>query len=207
MPVNPPRRPSAAPSLCAVALLALVGHAAAAPAPGEDGVGQWLAEHGRRDVAVTTNHPAEGIPAPVAPMAVAAKAMPERVSEMLLGAMTLLGVPYRRGGESAQGFDCSGFTRHVFGTGLGFLLPRRADDQAASSTLVPVAKADLQPGDLVFFNTLKRTFSHVGIYLGANRFIHAPSTGKDVRIEDLSFAYWAKRFSGARRFEGQATSP
>jgi cell wall-associated NlpC family hydrolase len=67
--------------------------------------------------------------------------------------------------------------------------------------LVKVDKSDLKPGDLVFFNTMRRTFSHVGIYIGDNRFVHAPSHGKDVRTDDMSFAYWAKRFTGARRAE------
>ena len=80
--------------------------------------------------------------------------------------------PRRHSAET--GFDCSGFTRHVFETSLGLVLPRRADEQAAAPGLVAVKREDLQPGDLVFFNTLRRTFSHVGIYIGDNRFIHAP---------------------------------
>ena len=119
---------------------------------------------------------------------------------MVVAAMDFVGVRYRRGGTSAEtGFDCSGFTRHVFEMSLGLVLPRRADEQAAAPGLVAVRREDLQPGDLVFFNTLKRSFSHVGIYIGDNRFIHAPRTGKVVRTEDMSFAYWAKRFTGARR--------
>ncbi len=84
---------------------------------------------------------------------------------------------------------------------LGLLLPRRADEQAKAPGLVAVRREELQPGDLVFFNTMKKTFSHVGIYLGDNRFIHAPRRGKDVRTDDLSVAYWSKRFTGARRAE------
>lgn len=126
--------------------------------------------------------------------------MQERASELVIGAMNFIGVRYQRGGVSADtGFDCSGFTRHVFEMSLGLVLPRRADEQAIAPGLVAVERADLRPGDLVFFNTLKRTFSHVGIYIGANRFIHAPSSGQAVRTEDMSFAYWAKRFTGARR--------
>ena len=121
---------------------------------------------------------------------------------MVVAAMNFVGVRYRRGGTSAEtGFDCSGFTRHVFEMSLGLVLPRRADEQAAAPGLVAVKREDLQPGDLVFFNTLKRTFSHVGIYIGDNRFIHAPRPASDVRTEDMSFAYWAKRFTGARRAE------
>ena len=123
-----------------------------------------------------------------------------RASELTVAAMDLVGVRYRRGGTSVEnGFDCSGFTRHVFEMSLGLVLPRRADEQAASPGLVTVSRDDLRPGDLVFFNTLKRTFSHVGIYIGGNRFIHSPRPGQSVRTEDMSFAYWAKRFTGARR--------
>ncbi|MEO6363480.1 MAG: C40 family peptidase [Caldimonas sp.] len=124
----------------------------------------------------------------------------QHASSMVVGAMNFIGVRYARGGTSAEsGFDCSGFTRHVFEMSLGLVLPRSADEQAAAKGLVAVEREDLRPGDLVFFNTLRRTFSHVGIYIGENRFIHAPSSGKVVRTEDMSFAYWAKRFTGARR--------
>jgi cell wall-associated NlpC family hydrolase len=124
----------------------------------------------------------------------------DRSTEMAIAALDFVGVRYRRGGVSAEtGFDCSGFTRHVFEMSLGMVLPRRADEQAAAPGLVAVKREELQPGDLVFFNTLKHTFSHVGIYIGANRFVHAPHSGASVRTDDLSFAYWAKRFTGARR--------
>ena len=132
----------------------------------------------------------------------------ESASAMVIGAMNFIGVRYQRGGVSAEtGFDCSGFTRYVFETGLGLMLPRSADEQAAAPGLVAVKREDLRPGDLVFFNTLKRTFSHVGIYIGDNRFIHAPSTGKTVRTEDMGFAYWAQRFTGARRAEAAQEPP
>jgi cell wall-associated NlpC family hydrolase len=126
--------------------------------------------------------------------------MHDRTTEMAVAALDFIGVRYRRGGTSAEtGFDCSGFTRHVFEMSLGLVLPRRVDEQAAAPGLVAVKREDLQPGDLVFFNTLKRKFSHVGIYIGAGRFVHAPHTGANVRTDDMSFAYWAKRFTGARR--------
>jgi cell wall-associated NlpC family hydrolase len=119
---------------------------------------------------------------------------------MVLGAMAFLGVPYRRGGSAAdEGFDCSGFTRHVFENSIGLILPRRVDDQASAQGLFKVGREELKPGDLVFFNTLRRTFSHVGIYLGDGKFIHSPRAGKAVRIEDMRSAYWARRFTGARR--------
>jgi cell wall-associated NlpC family hydrolase len=124
----------------------------------------------------------------------------ERASEIVLTAMHFVGVHYRRGGDSiAAGFDCSGFTRHVFEQTLGVLLPRRADQQAHAAGLVAVPRDQLQPGDLVFFNTLRRTFSHVGIYIGNNRFIHAPRPGGAVRTEDMDYAYWRQRYNGARR--------
>ena len=82
---------------------------------------------------------------------------------------------------------------------MGLILPRRASEQANSPDLSPVAKNELKPGDLVFFNTLQRPFSHVGIYIGDERFVHAPRTGASVRIESLKARYWSARFDGARR--------
>ncbi|WP_397533796.1 C40 family peptidase [Roseateles sp.] len=124
----------------------------------------------------------------------------DHASEMVLSAMNFLGVPYRRGGNSVEtGFDCSGFTRHIFEMSLGLVLPRRADEQAKLSSLVTIKRDELKPGDLVFFNTMRRTFSHVGIYVGEGKFIHAPRSGQKVRVEDMREAYWAKRFTGARR--------
>ena len=126
----------------------------------------------------------------------------DRAADMVFAAMNFVGVRYRRGGDSAEsGFDCSGFTRQVYEMSLGLVLPRRADEQAAAAGLVAVPRSELKPGDLVFFNTMKRTFSHVGIYIGDNRFIHAPRSGKDIRTDSLDLAYWAQRFTGARRAE------
>ena len=126
----------------------------------------------------------------------------DKAADMVVTAMNFLGVRYTRGGSDAEsGFDCSGFTRQVFETSLGLVLPRRADEQAKAAGLVTVKKDELQPGDLVFFNTLRRTFSHVGIYVGEGKFIHAPKPGGEVRVESMNFAYWAKRFTGARRAE------
>jgi cell wall-associated NlpC family hydrolase len=131
-----------------------------------------------------------------------AERMRDKASSMVITAMNFLGVPYRRGGNDADtGFDCSGFTRQVFETSLGLVLPRRAEQQAKAPGLLAIKRDELQPGDLVFFNTLKRTFSHVGIYIGDGKFIHAPKPGGEVRVESMSFAYWAKRFTGARRAE------
>jgi cell wall-associated NlpC family hydrolase len=123
-----------------------------------------------------------------------------RASELVIQAMGLLGVPYKRGGTSEEkGFDCSGFVRHMFEKSVGLVLPRRAEEQAKVTE--EINRSELKPGDLVFFNTMKRTFSHVGIYVGDGKFIHAPRPGKDVRIDDMREAYWQKRFNGARRVE------
>ena len=124
----------------------------------------------------------------------------DTASDLVMSAMNFLGVPYRLGGNSNEsGFDCSGFTRHIFESSVGLVLPRRADEQATTAGLLKIARDELKPGDLVFFNTMRRTFSHVGIYLGDNKFIHSPRTGASVRVEDMSENYWSKRFTGARR--------
>ena len=124
----------------------------------------------------------------------------DTASDLVMSAMNFLGVPYVRGGSTEEtGFDCSGFTRHIFENSIGLALPRRADEQARSAVLLAINRAELRPGDLVFFNTMKRTFSHVGIYVGDDKFIHAPRSGSEVRIEDMRESYWARRFTGARR--------
>jgi cell wall-associated NlpC family hydrolase len=131
--------------------------------------------------------------------------MRDAASDLVISAMNFIGVPYRRGGNGGldgnEGFDCSGFTRHVFEHSLGLVLPRRADEQARASGLSNVLRTELKPGDLVFFNTLRHTFSHVGIYVGDGKFIHAPRSGSKVRIEDMRKAYWDRRFTGARRID------
>jgi cell wall-associated NlpC family hydrolase len=119
-------------------------------------------------------------------------------SELVLNAMGFLGVPYKFGGNNAEtGFDCSGFVRAVFEESLGKVLPRRADEQAAAT--LPIERTELKPGDLVFFNTMRRAFSHVGIYVGDGKFIHSPRAGSTVRLEDMRKSYWETRFNGARR--------
>lgn len=122
----------------------------------------------------------------------------DTTSELVVTAVGFLGVPYRRGGNSAEtGFDCSGFVRAIYEQTLGLVLPRRANEQAAATQAID--KRDLQPGDLVFFNTLRRAFSHVGIYVGEGKFIHSPKPGAQVRVEDMNAGYWQRRFDGARR--------
>ena len=121
-------------------------------------------------------------------------------SEALLRTLLSLGLDYRHGGNSpVTGFDCSGLVAHVYKEAWGIRLPHNS--KAQSQAGVPVSLAELQAGDLVFYDTLKRPYSHVGIYLGDGKFVHAPKTGAQVRIESLKSAYWSQRFNGARRIE------
>lgn len=111
-----------------------------------------------------------------------------------------LGVDYRGGGRSpATGFDCSGLVAHVFEEAYGIRLPRTVHAQSEAG--VAVNQHELEPGDLVFYDTQGRPYSHVGIYLGEGKFVHAPKTGFSVRVESLRSGYWVKRFNGARRIE------
>lgn len=193
MSASPAPTPSTLrPLVGALALaLSLVSAHAAPDAQQPDPVSKFLLEKGLVDPAAVPVEPSENE---------FVRQVRDTASDMVFTAMNFLGVPYRRGGNSAEeGFDCSGFTRRVFEMSLGLVLPRRADDQAKSAGLAVVKRDELKPGDLVFFNTLKRTFSHVGIYVGEGKFIHSPRTGGEVRVEDMRFAYWAKRFTGARR--------
>ncbi len=126
----------------------------------------------------------------------------DRVHSVIDQALGLIGIRYRRGGNSVEtGFDCSGFVAHVFDSVAGLKLPRTTYEIARLGT--DVAKGELKPGDLVFFNTMRRSFSHVGIYLGDQKFIHAPRTGRNIRVEDMSGPYWTARFNGARRIEAR----
>jgi cell wall-associated NlpC family hydrolase len=121
-----------------------------------------------------------------------------RDTDMLFHALAAAGADYRRGGKSYQsGFDCSGLVAHVYREAYGLALPHNT--QAQSRMGDAIKPSDLQPGDLVFFNTQHQPYSHVGIYLGEGRFIHAPKEGAVVRTEDLRARYWATRFDGARR--------
>jgi len=127
-----------------------------------------------------------------------------KASDLVLNAMGFLGVPYRRGGSDDNGFDCSGFVRSMYEQTLGKALPRSAREQAEVTEKID--KKDLQPGDLVFFNTMRQTFSHVGIYVGDNKFIHSPRPGKQVKVEDMRQSYWLSRFTGARRVDNSSNS-
>jgi len=122
----------------------------------------------------------------------------EKMNELALYALSLSGTPYKYGGNSPDsGFDCSGFVGYVYRQVLDIDLPRSAREINRQGQAV--RRADLQPGDLVFYNTLRRTFSHVGIYLGNNRFVHSPSRGGSIRVDSMLDRYWRKRYQGARR--------
>jgi cell wall-associated NlpC family hydrolase len=124
----------------------------------------------------------------------------EHAQEIVKTGFAYLGVNYHRGGTTAEtGFDCSGLVRKVYDDAFGVDLPHNA--RAISRSGAKVSVRNLKPGDLVFFNTLRKTFSHVGIYVGNNLFLHAPSAGSSVRLDDLRERYWVKHFNGARRIE------
>jgi cell wall-associated NlpC family hydrolase len=165
----------------AVACAALVSTAAAAP--------KARSEHGSLAVAAKAS------------TVDAASKVWQGAQDVALFALGLIGVDYRFGGETpARGLDCSGLVRYVFAEVTGVTLPRTSREMSRLGE--KVALADLAPGDLVFFNTRRFAFSHVGLYLGDNRFIHAPSTGGEVEIATLSQAYWKRHFDGARRLVG-----
>ena len=126
--------------------------------------------------------------------------MAGKAGDVVVGALNMIGVRYRWGGNTPDsGLDCSGFVRYVFQDTLGMALPRRAEEMSRVGEKVRMS--ELKPGDLVFFNTMRRTFSHVGIYIGDNKFVHSPSTGSTIRVDELDSSYWEKRFTGARRVE------
>jgi cell wall-associated NlpC family hydrolase len=139
-------------------------------------------------------------------MSVAKDTVGQGAEDLVTQAMGLLGVPYKWGGTSeTRGLDCSGLVRNVYEKTFGMVLPRRAEEQAAATETIE--RTELQPGDLVFFNTMRRAFSHVGIYVGDGKFIHAPRKGKRVKIDDMRSAYWQKRFNGARRVQAETEVP
>ena len=124
-----------------------------------------------------------------------------KTEELINQAMVVIGVRYRWDTELPQsGLDGSSFVGYVFKDKLGFLLPHKSTQMSRVGK--PINREELQPGDLVFFNTMRLTFSHVGIYVGDNKFIHSPSKGASVRVDDLGSLYWDKRFDGARRLDG-----
>jgi len=138
-------------------------------------------------VAVTTAKAPSGI-----------SASTDFAAEVVFRALSLLGVNYRFGGNSpTSGLDCSGLVRLVYSEVTGLILPRRSDEMSRVGGSID--KSELQPGDLVFFNTLRMPFSHVGIFIGNGQFVHSPSSGSTVRVENMNLSYWQSRFNGARR--------
>ena len=122
----------------------------------------------------------------------------DRAGELVIHALSMIGVKYKWGGTDPEGgLDCSGLVGRVFNEVTGLVLPR--DSRSMSKVGTSVEKAELKPGDLVFFNTLRRPFSHVGIYIGDDRFVHSPRRGREVEVSELRDGYWKKRFNGARR--------
>jgi cell wall-associated NlpC family hydrolase len=121
-----------------------------------------------------------------------------RMNDLVMYAVSLADTPYRYGGDSPDdGFDCSGFVGHVFQHELRLKLPRTSHDLSRIGTLIKTYQ--LQPGDLVFFNTQERSYSHVGIFIGEGKFVHAPKSGSRIRVENMNEPYWAKHYNGARR--------
>jgi cell wall-associated NlpC family hydrolase len=176
--------PFFAPSLLAVLMAStLMMGTPAQAAPAVDELDNWLANKGL-----------------LSQMSQASQSVTNKASELVVHAMGFLGVPYQRGGGTFEtGFDCSGFVKAIFEQTVGLVLPRKAEQQSADTQRID--KKELVPGDLVFFNTMHRAYSHVGIYVGDGKFIHSPKPGAEVRIESMGAAYWNRRFDGARRVD------
>ena len=122
----------------------------------------------------------------------------DRINDLVMYAMSLADTPYRYGGNSSEsGFDCSGYVGHVYRHELGIDLPRTS--RQISRVGQPLNLSELRPGDLVFYNTMREPFSHVGIYVGDGKFVHSPKSGDRVRVEQMDLRYWQARYNGARR--------
>ena len=161
------------PALIPVALVMILLAACSGPAPRPEAARQTIAH----------------APLPVS----------EQGNEVALYAFGLIDIGYRFGGKNPDaGLDCSGMVSYIYGRAVGLKVIGSAADIARNSR--SIERGLLRPGDLVFFNTLNRSFSHVGIYLGGERFIHSPSTNGRVRIDRLSDRYYAQRFEAARTF-------
>jgi len=125
----------------------------------------------------------------------------DKMNELVMYAVSLAETPYHYGGKDPEnGFDCSGYVDHVFQHALGITLPRTSHELSHAG--MPINYKQLRPGDLVFYNTQHSAFSHVGIYVGENKFVHAPKSGSRIRVEIMNEKYWQKRYNGARRIEG-----
>ncbi len=171
--------------LCITLLMA--ANVQAAPAHENDGIDRFLVDKGF-----------------ISKLDQVRQSVENKASDLVVTALGFLGVPYQRGGNTAEtGFDCSGFVKAMYEQTIGLILPRRAEQQAAATQ--KIEKVELQPGDLVFFNTMRRAFSHVGIYIGEGKFIHSPKPGAEVRVESMNVKYWQQRFDGARRVPASAS--
>lgn len=120
-----------------------------------------------------------------------------RMNELVMYALSLADTPYRYGGNSSEGFDCSGYVRHVYAHQLNVELPRTS--KQISRVGLPLQPGELRPGDLVFYDTQRTPNSHVGLYIGDGRFVHSPRSGQRIRVEDMALEYWKSRYNGARR--------
>jgi len=179
MRLRPPPRPNVAIALSAASLLTLV--IVCSPVRAQDGATTFTGTADRAK-------------------AVAASAL-QGAQSLGTFALSLIGVDYRWGGTRPEtGLDCSGLVQYVFQQVTGVTLPRTAQQMSRMGERVKLG--ELEPGDLVFFNTRRFAFSHVGIYIGDNRFIHAPARGREVEIATIDAGYWQKRFNGARRLGG-----
>jgi len=137
-------------------------------------------------------------PASTETIAQASRPVSEKGNEIVLYAMGLLDTGYRFGGKNPEaGLDCSGMVSYIYGQAVGLRVQGSAADIARNSRTIP--RDELRPGDLVFFNTLNRSFSHVGIYIGEGKFLHAPRTGRDVTVSSLDSGYWSQKYLQARR--------
>lgn len=117
--------------------------------------------------------------------------------KLVAAAMAFQGTPYRYGGNTPAGFDCSGLVQYSYEQ-FGISVPRSSYMQFKAAK--PIYRQHLRPGDLVFFRTTRATVSHVGIYIGDNQFVHAPGSGKTVRVTSMDNSYYKKRFAGAGRY-------
>ena len=150
-------------------------------------MGGWTSTVSARDISIDTG----GMASPL-------QHASGRINDVVLQALALAGLRYEYGGQSTTtGMDCSALVQHVFRQAWQQDLPRTAEEISRAGDRVTVR--ELEPGDLVFFDTLSRPYSHVGIYLGGNKFVHSPSAGSAVRVENMSGNYWKSRYNGARR--------
>ncbi len=172
--------------LCTLLATAGFAHAQPKPATSGDAIGVFLDK--LNDTSKATIGAASAVTSTVL----------TATQDVVMNALGLIGVAYRYGGNTVeQGLDCSGFVKLVFQQTTGLVLPRRSDEMSRVGSTV--FEDDLQPGDLVFYNTMRRANSHVGIYIGDGQFVHSPSSGGRVRVENMNVAYWKKRFDGAKR--------